>query len=120
MAMIIRQAVASFRLLIAPAAIFLVACAPALADGDIKAGREAAQKCETCHGLDGKSKIPEAPNIAGQNAQYIVKQLGDFKAGARQNQMMSIIVPTLTDKEIEDLAAYYSAIEVTIGKIPGQ
>lgn len=107
-------------LITAPFAISLIACTPSLADGDIMAGREAAQKCEACHGLDGKSKIPEAPNLAGQSTQYIVKQLNDFKAGERKNEMMSLVVPTLTDKETEDLAAYYSAIEVTFGKMPGQ
>ena len=120
--MIERELAACFRLLAAAGAIFITAGAgaPALADGDIKAGRQAAQVCEVCHGLDGKSKIPEAPNIAGQSAQYIIKQLNDFKAGERKNEMMSVIVPMLSDKQIEDLAAYYSAIEVTIGKVPGQ
>ncbi len=97
-----------------------VASAPAFADGDVTAGREAAHQCEVCHGLDGLSKTPEAPNLAGQNQNYLIKQLGDFKAGKRENEMMSVVVPSLTDQDIENLAAYYSAIEVKIGKIPGQ
>ena len=88
--------------------------------GDVMAGREKAQKCEVCHGLDGIAKIVEAPNIAGQSAQYLTKQLNAFKSGERQNEMMSIVAPTLSPQDIEDLAAYYAAIEIKVGKIPGQ
>ena len=93
--------------------------APARA-GDVKAGAELASKCEACHGLDGISKIAEAPNIAGQNEEYLVKQLTAFKTGERQNEMMSIVAPTLSEKDIADLAGYYSAIEIKVGKIPAQ
>jgi len=88
--------------------------------GDVKAGAALAEKCQTCHGLDGLSKIVEAPNIAGQNEQYLVKQLNAFKSGERQNEMMSLVAPTLSDKDIEDLASYYSAIQITVGKIPSK
>jgi len=90
------------------------------AAGDATAGAPLATKCEACHGLDGLSKIPEAPNLAGQNEQYLVKQLTAFKTGERQNEQMSVVAPTLTEKEILDLAAYYSGIEIKVGKIPGQ
>jgi len=64
----------------APAAAFLwlAPCAATYA-GDVKAGREKAQKCAVCHGLDGLSKIPEAPNIAWQVENYLVAQLNAFK-----------------------------------------
>lgn len=75
--------------------------------------------CQTCHGLDGLSKIPGAPNIAGQPEPYLVEQLQAYKSGARKNEMMSIVVPALSDADIENLAAYYSAIEVNVGKVPG-
>ena len=74
--------------------------------------------CQTCHGLDGKAKIPEAPNLAGQSELYLVKALKDYRSGARKNDMMSLVAPTLKDKDIDDLAAYYSAIEVTVGAPP--
>ena len=118
--MIMRKSAQRIRFSIVPAAIFAVANASAFADGDVMAGREAAHQCEVCHGLDGKSKTPEAPNLAGQNENYLIKQLGDFKAGKRENELMSVVAPSLSDKDIENLAAYYSAIEVKIGKIPGQ
>jgi cytochrome c553 len=93
----------------------------AAAAGDIKAGQEiASQKCEVCHGLDGLSKIAEAPNLAGQVEPYLIKQLTAFKAGERQNEMMSVVAPGLSDKDIENLAAYYAAIEVQVVKVPSK
>ena len=118
--MIARNSAQRILFSIVPATILVTSGAPAFADGDVLAGHEAAHQCEVCHGLDGLSKTPEAPNLAGQNQNYLIKQLGDFKAGKRENEMMSVVVPSLTDQDIENLAAYYSAIEVKIGKIPGQ
>jgi cytochrome c553 len=92
----------------------------AQAQGAVEAGRQKAEKCAACHGLDGLSKIAEAPNLAGQNEHYLVEQLGAFKSGARQNEMMSIVIQDLSQTDIEDLAAYYAAIEIRVGKIPGQ
>jgi cytochrome c553 len=89
-----------------------------VAAGNAAAGRQKALMCQTCHGLDGKAKIPEAPNLAGQSVVYLVKALNDYRSGARKNEMMSLVAPTLKDNDIEDLAAYYSAIEVTVGAAP--
>ena len=88
------------------------------AAGDIAAGRQKALMCQTCHGLDGKAKIPEAPNLAGQSALYLAKALNDYRSGARKNDMMSLVAPMLKDKDVEDLAAYYSVIEVTVSPPP--
>jgi cytochrome c553 len=68
--------------------------------------------------LDGSAKIPEAPSLAGQSNIYPVKALKDYRSGARKNDMMSLVAPTLKDQDIDDLAAYYSAIEVTVGPPP--
>ena len=92
---------------------FLLFGAQALAAGDVAAGRKKALACQTCHGLDGLSKIPEAPNIAGNPEQYLVRQLNDFRKGVRKNDMMSIVVQQLSDQDVADLAAYYAAIEIT-------
>jgi cytochrome c553 len=88
------------------------------AAGDVAAGRQKALICQTCHGLDGKAKIPEAPSLAGQSAVYLTKALNDYRSGARKNDMMSLVAPTLKDKDVEDLAAYYSAIEVKVSPPP--
>jgi cytochrome c553 len=90
----------------------------AAAAGDVRAGRQKALQCQTCHGLDGQSKLPEAPNLAGQSDVYLVKALKDYRSGERKNDMMSLVVPNLRDEDIADLAAYYSAITVTVGPPP--
>ena len=71
-----------------------LALGPAVA-GDVKAGRAKADVCATCHGLDGLSKIAEAPNLAGQNEGYLIAQLNAFRSGARVNEMMSIVIKDL-------------------------
>jgi cytochrome c553 len=90
------------------------------AAGDAKAGRAKAPMCQTCHGLDGVSKVPDAPNLAGQVEGYLVTQLRAFKSGARRNESMTVVVSTLSDSDIDNLAAYFAAIEVKVGRIPGQ
>ena len=87
--------------------------------GDLQAGRAKALMCQACHGLDGLSKVPDAPNIAGQTEPYLVAQLQAYKSGGRKNEAMSLVAPSLSDKDIEDLAAYFSAIEIAVVKIPG-
>lgn len=82
--------------------------------GDAKAGRQKALQCQTCHGLDGIARIPEAPNLAGQQEGYLRKALRDYKTGARKNEMMSVVAPALSDTDIDDLAAYFSGIPVEV------
>jgi cytochrome c553 len=88
--------------------------------GDAKAGRQKAESvCAVCHGADGLAKIPEAPNLAGQTENYLIEQINAFKSGERKNEMMSVVVQDLSPDDIENLAAYYSAIEISV-KAPGQ
>jgi cytochrome c553 len=100
--------------------VLIAGAAPSRA-GDVANGRKVAMtKCQMCHGIDGQAKLPEAANLSGQVEQYIVKQLEAFRSGERKNEMMSLIVPTLSESEEADVAAYYAAIEVKIGKVPGE
>ncbi|AXE98656.1 cytochrome C554 [Paraburkholderia hospita] len=84
------------------------ACAANAAD--VAKGRAKAVQCQACHGMDGIAKIPEAPNLAGQNEDYLIKALKDFKSGARQNDMMSLVAKPLSDGDIADLAAFYHGL----------
>jgi cytochrome c553 len=97
----------------------LVASGSVSSAGDVKAGRAKALMCQACHGMDGLSKTPDTPNIAAQIEPYIVAQLQAFKSGARKNEAMSMVAPSLSDTDIEDLAAYFSAIEINVVKLPG-
>ena len=88
----------------------VVAVVPAQASGDPVAGRKKALQCQTCHGMDGLSKLPEAPNLAGQVEAYLVKALADYKSGDRKNDMMSLVAPTLKDQDMADLAAFFAGL----------
>jgi cytochrome c553 len=101
------------------AVVLLLASGSVCRAGDVKAGRAKALMCQACHGMDGLSKTPDAPNIAAQIEPYIVAQLKAYKSGARKNDAMSVVAPSLSDTDIEDLAAYFSAIEINVVKMPG-
>lgn len=98
---------------VALSAAFLALLAASPACADAAAGREKAQVCATCHGLDGISKIPNAPNIAGQPELYLKAQLEAYRSGARVNEMMSVVAKDLSDADIENLVAWYAAIAIT-------
>ena len=87
----------------------------ATAQGDAAAGEGKVALCATCHGAAGVSQIPANPNLAGQNAGYLAKQLEDYKSGARSDLTMTAMVATLSDQDILDIAAYYASqgVEVT-------
>lgn len=70
-------------------------------------GATLAQRCAICHGPTGISRA-DSPNLAGQYAAVIYKELWDFRSGARTNAVMSPFAVNLTDQEITDLAAYYA------------
>jgi cytochrome c553 len=100
------------------ACIAAFAAAGSVMAADTKAGRQKALQCQTCHGLDGMAKLPDSPNLAGQNEVYLIKALKDFRGGIRKNEMMSLVTANLKDADIADLAAYYAAIPVTVGTPP--
>lgn len=79
------------------------------AEGDIEAGKQKSTACVACHGADGNSVNPEWPKLAGQNENYLVKQLKDFKDKKRVNALMSGPVANLSEQDMEDLAAYFSS-----------
>jgi cytochrome c553 len=85
----------------------------AASGADRAAGREAAGICATCHGANGIATAPDAPNLAGNSAIYIAAQLKAYRSGARQHEQMSIIASGLSDADIANLAAWFSAIRVT-------
>ena len=87
----------------------LVLSAGAGAAGDAAAGKAKAALCAACHGPDGNSTNPLWPNIAGQHAPYMVKQLKDFKSGARKDPVMSPRAMPLSDQDIENVAAYFAS-----------
>ncbi|MBN8442708.1 MAG: cytochrome c [Thauera sp.] len=68
-----------------------------------------AQVCAACHGADGNSPTPMFPRIAGQNEDYLYQALQDYKAGRRKNPIMAAQVETLSRKDMQALAAWFSS-----------
>ena len=98
---------------VAAGALILVAGYAIAADAD--AGKKkVAATCAVCHGIDGLAKNPEAPNLAGENAAYIVKQLKAFKSGERKHEQMSIIAQDLSEEDIANVAAWYAKIKISV------
>ena len=91
------------------AALFMSGMASAA--GDPVAGKAKATLCAACHGPDGISPADIWPNLAGQKYGYLVKQIKAFRDGARNDPSMAPMVKTLSDEDIENLAAYYSSLK---------
>lgn len=90
---------------------------PTLAAGDAEAGEAKAAPCAACHGPAGGKPIAGSyPKLAGQGEGYLVKQLKDYKSGARENAIMAGQVANLSEQDMADLAAYFSAQEPTTGQ----
>ena len=84
--------------------------APTTSKGDAAKGQPIVNKvCAACHGTDGNSTSPTYPNLAGQQPEYIYKQLTEFKSGARKNATMAPNVTALSQDDMRNLAAYFSS-----------
>ncbi len=76
----------------------------------IERGMERTALCQHCHGADGYSKRPEIPNLAGQNAVYIVDQIEKFADGRRRNFVMQTLAKDFTDEDKINLAVMFSSM----------
>jgi cytochrome c553 len=88
---------------------------PVQAAGDPEAGKLKSTQCAACHGADGNSVNPEWPKLAGQHADYLVKQLSYFEKGERENATMKPMANVLDEEGREDVAAYYALQKVKTG-----
>ena len=86
-------------------------------DGDPKAGKVKSELCQGCHGEKGISIDPTTfPNLAGQFAGYIFKQVQDFQMGNRQDDTMSAMAATVTERQdLKDIAVYFASQKVMKG-----
>lgn len=92
----------------------LVATSALATPGPIKGDPRAAesivnQVCAACHAVDGNSAAAANPKLAGINAEYLYKQLAEFKSGARKNALMSGMVAGLSDQDMKNIALHYAA-----------
>jgi cytochrome c553 len=93
------------------ATLAALAVTPAAWAGDAAAGKaKAAQVCGACHGPEGnKPSAPDQPILAGQYPDYLIQALHAYKSGTRTNPIMKGFASTLSDKDIEDVAAWFAS-----------
>jgi cytochrome c553 len=79
---------------------------------DIEAGKIIAnQRCASCHGAAGISPNDLWPNLAGQKATYLEKQIKAFRDKTRNDPMMSAISAGITDEQATNIAAYFAQLK---------
>lgn len=99
----------------AVAAVTAEPAAKAPAKGDPVRGKElAAGVCAACHGADGNSMIPANPTLAGQDYDYLLKQMKNFKAvdgkpAKRVNPVMNGMIAAFEVEQMKDLAAWFAS-----------
>ncbi|SEL64079.1 c-type cytochrome [Halomonas daqiaonensis] len=86
------------------------------ADADAAAGRDKAQSCAACHGQQGISPSGAFPNLAGQQASYLAKQIMDIRDGNRQVPQMAGQVDNYSDQDAWDVAKFYAQQESPLGQ----
>lgn len=86
----------------------IIGIGPAQAAGDAAAGQAKAAMCTGCHGAKGEG-IPPNPALAGKPEAEQVKALKDYKSGARANPVMSGMAATLSDQDMENVAAFFAS-----------
>jgi cytochrome c553 len=102
------------RFAVAAGLLALSSLGPAHA-ADPRAGRaKVAGVCQACHGMDGLSKNPEAPNLAGQIENYLAKSLAEYRDETRKNESMNIVAKELSDDDIANISAFYASIQVDV------
>jgi cytochrome c553 len=94
--------------LVALAGLLLLSTSALAASGDAEVGRKKSTPCAACHGANGISATPDFPNLAGQHADYLQAALRHYKNGKRKNPIMQGQVANLSEKDMLDLAAFFS------------
>ena len=89
--------------------MFAVALPGSAFAADAAAGMQKAQVCVACHGPDGVSANPAVPSLAAQPAQFVATQLLMFREGKRKDAQMSPFAANLTNTDLNNIAAYFSA-----------
>jgi cytochrome c553 len=86
-----------------------------LAAGDATAGKDKSITCAFCHGVYGEREIPLLrggfTKLAGADEHTLLGELMDYRYGRRLHPMMQFFVLPFSDKDLEDIAAYYSSLK---------
>lgn len=110
------KSLAAFLIALLFAASAWAADAAAPAAPDLKAGQATfSATCVACHGADGNSTVPAQPKLAQQHPEYLVKQLEDFKSGARTSAIMKGFASALSEQDMRNVAWWLASQKMTWG-----
>ena len=97
--------------------IILAASLVTIGAGNADSGKDKVATCVACHGQDGNSMVGFWPSLAGQNANYLVRQLQHIKSGKRSIVEMAGLLDNFSTKDLDDIAAFYASKNNTIGQV---
>ena len=96
-----------------------VGAGAALAAGpNAETGAQISAQCAACHGSDGMSVDTSIPNLAGQHYQYLTTQIQAFKQRTRNSPLMNELTRSLSQEQIDDLAAFYASVPIRVEARP--
>ena len=96
--------------------IILAASLVTIGAGNADSGKDKVATCVACHGQDGNSMVGLWPSLAGQNANYLVRQLQHIKSGKRSIALMAGLLDNFSKEDLDDIAAFYASKNNTIGQ----
>lgn len=97
-----------------------LSAAQAQVKGDPAKAKEIVDKvCIACHGADGNGPVPNFPRLAGQTAEYLLKQMQDFKKNKRPGEVMAPNVANLSDEDMANLALFFAAQKALPASVGG-
>ena len=97
--------------------IILAASLVTIGAGNADSGKDKVATCAACHGQDGNSMVGLWPSLAGQNVNYLVRQLQHIKSGKRSIIEMTVLLDNFSTEDLEDIAAFYASQSNTIGQV---
>ena len=97
--------------------IILAASLVTIGAGNADSGKDKVATCVACHGQDGNSMVGLWPSLAGQNANYLVRQLQHIKSGKRSIAVMAGLLDNFSKEDLDDIAAFYASKNNTIGQV---
>ncbi|MDG2456296.1 MAG: c-type cytochrome [SAR86 cluster bacterium] len=97
--------------------IILAASLVTIGAGNADSGKDKVATCVACHGQDGNSMVGLWPSLAGQNANYLVRQLQHIKSGKRSIAVMAGLLDNFSTEDLSDIAAFYASKNNTIGQV---
>lgn len=88
------------------------------AKGDPAKARALVQEaCAACHGADGNSADTHFPKLAGQHAEYLLREMKDYREGRRKSDIMAPMLASLSEDDLANVSAFYAQQEATVGAI---